>query len=192
VKSELRRKLEVLAALAEADLRNRYGRGRLRFFKWLLDPFALVGVFLLLVTFVLHRPGEAPGLSLACAVVPFQLLMMSISNAMSAVNLRRSIVLNMTFDRALIPVSSVLTETIAFGASIVLVVLMMGVYGVVPTAAVAWLPLVVVANVALAAGFAYPASLFGLWFRELRPFGISAVRTDVLPTGVDRLGRDVL
>ena len=144
------------------------------------------------LTFVLHRPGEAPGLSLACAVVPFQLLMMSISNAMSAVNLRRSIVLNMTFDRALIPVSSVLTETIAFGASIVLVVLMMGVYGVVPTAAVAWLPLVVVANVALAAGFAYPASLFGLWFRELRPFGISAVRTDVLPTGVDRLGRDVL
>ena len=28
----------------------------------------------------------------------------------------------------------------------------------------------------LAAGFAYPASLFGLWFWEIRPFGISLVR----------------
>ena len=28
----------------------------------------------------------------------------------------------------------------------------------------------------LAAGFAYPASLFGLWFWEARPFGVSLVR----------------
>jgi len=169
--------VDVLRALTEADLRGRYGRGRWRLVKWLVDPFALVGVYLVLVVFVLDRPGEAPGLSLACAVVPFQLLMMSVVNGMSAVDQRRSIVLNMAFRRSLIPISSVLTESVAFAASLGLLVLMMGVYTVTPTVALLWLPVVVGVNVAVGVALAYPASLVGLWFRDLRPFAISVVRT---------------
>jgi lipopolysaccharide transport system permease protein len=82
----------------------------------------------------------------------------------------------MSFRRTLIPLSSVLTEAVAFGASLLLIVLMMAVYGVSPTLAVAWLPLVLVINLALAAGFAYPGSLFAIWFRELKPFALSFVR----------------
>jgi hypothetical protein len=40
----LRRRAELLLALTESDLRARYGRGGVRLLKWLLDPFALVGV----------------------------------------------------------------------------------------------------------------------------------------------------
>jgi lipopolysaccharide transport system permease protein len=145
--------------------------------KWLVDPFALVGVYLLLVTFVLERTGRAPGLSLACAVVPFQLVMMTVVNALQAVALRQSIILNMDFRRGLIPVSSTLTETVAFAASLLLVALMMGVYGVAPTAALVWLPAVLAVNVFFAVACAYVASLFGLWFPDLRPFAISFVRT---------------
>src|SRR5215211_8854929 len=81
-------KIEVLRALIESDLRSRYGRGPWRFIRWLLEPFALVGVYLILVTFVLDRPGEDVGLSLACAVVPFQLVMLTIANAMTALDAR--------------------------------------------------------------------------------------------------------
>ena len=77
----------------------RYGRGRLRAVQWLLDPYAVTGVYLVLVTLVLDRPGEAPGLSLACAVIPFQLFTMTIVNAEWRVAARRSIVLNMGFNR---------------------------------------------------------------------------------------------
>jgi lipopolysaccharide transport system permease protein len=171
------RRFDVLVALTVADLRVRYGRGPWRLLKWLLDPFALVGVFLVLVTVVLDRPGHAPGLSLACAVVPFQLTVMTVVNAMGAVALRRSIVLNMGFDRLLIPVSAACTEFVAFAASAVLLVGMMAIYGVAPTLAVLWLPVVVAVTVLVAAAFAFAASLFGLWFPELRPFGLSFVRT---------------
>ena len=171
-----RRSWEVLAALIASDLRARYGRGRFRLLKWLLDPFALVGVYLLLVTFVLDRPGEAPGLSLACAVIPFQLVMMSVTNGIGAVRLRRSILLNTSFPGAMIPLSGALTEAVAFAASISLPVLMMIVYDIQPTAAVLWLPVVLVVNLLLAIAAAYAASLLGLWFRELRPFMISFVR----------------
>jgi lipopolysaccharide transport system permease protein len=173
----LGRTADVLFALTRADVRVRYGRGRFRLIKWLVDPFALVGVYLLLVTFVLGRPGEAPGLSLTCAVVPFQLLMMSVANALSAIEHRRQIVLNMAFRRSLIPISSVLTESVAFGASLTLFVLMMAVYAVPPTLALLWLPVVLAVNVVVGIAFAYPASLVGLWFPDLRQFAISVVRT---------------
>lgn len=173
----LRGRLELLLALTESDLRIRYGRGRVRLLKWLLDPFALVGVYLLLVSVVLDRPGSAPGLSLACAVVPFQLLMMSVVNAMAAVDLRRSIILNMGFERTLIPASGVLTETVAFAASFLLLVLMLVVYRVAPTLALVWLPVVIAINLLLAIAVAYAFSLVGIWFSDLRQFAVSFVRT---------------
>ena len=60
-------------------MRIRYGRGRVRFLKWVLDPIAALGVYLLLVALVLDRGGDAIGLSLACAIVPFQLMITSVA-----------------------------------------------------------------------------------------------------------------
>ena len=133
------RRVDTIIALTASDLRARYGRGRVRVVKWLLDPFFAVGVYLVLVTVVLDRPGEAPGLSIACAVVPFQLVITSITNGIGTIQVRRSILLNMSFDRMLLPLPSVLTETIALGSSLALLVLML-VDGVAPTVAVLWMP----------------------------------------------------
>jgi homopolymeric O-antigen transport system permease protein len=173
----LARHYDVLASLTVSDLRARYGRGRLPFLKWLLDPFAVVGIYLVLVTFVLDRPGDSPGLSIACAVVPFQLAMLAVVNGMNAINIRRAIILNMAFPRGLIPVSSVLTDAAVFAAGLLLPMLMMAVYAVAPTPAIAWLPVVVLLNLILAVSWAYPAGLIGLWFPDLRPFIFSFVRT---------------
>jgi lipopolysaccharide transport system permease protein len=172
----LRPAIDVLIALTISDLKVRYGRGRWRLVKWIADPFALVGVYLALVTLVLERPGAAPGLSLACAVIPFQLFTTTIVNAMSAVAARRSIVLNMGFNRTLLPLSGALTETIAFGASLFLLALMMGVYGVAPTLSILWLPLVIAVTLLFAIGVAYPAALVGIWMPEIGTFVMSFVR----------------
>jgi ABC-type polysaccharide/polyol phosphate export permease len=172
----VRRWIDVLLALTVADSRARYGRGPLRMVKWLLDPFALLGVYLVLVAFVLDRPGFAPGLSLACAIVPFQLVMSTVVNSMNAITMRGSIILNMQFQRTLIPISSTLTEAVGFAASFSMFVFMMATYSVAPKPAILWLPVVVAVTVVFAVAIAYPATLFGLWFRELRPFAISSVR----------------
>jgi lipopolysaccharide transport system permease protein len=174
--ASLRRTTDLLRALTEADLRFRYGRGSGRFLRWVLEPFALVGVYLLFVTFLLDRPGDAPGLSLACAVVPFQFVILTVANALEAIYVRRPILLNMRFERKLIPLSSTLTEASAFSASFLLIPVMMAVYHVAPTAAIGWLPLVLLVNVYLAGAGAYAASLLGLWLVELKPFLMSFVR----------------
>jgi homopolymeric O-antigen transport system permease protein len=171
-----RRTRDVLGALVRSDILIRYGRGRIRLVKWLADPIAALGIYLLLIGVVLDRSGTAVGLSLACAIIPFQLVMMSVTNALQAVALRGSIILNMRFPRTLIPVSSVTTESVVLTASLPLLPLMMLVYGVAPTAAILWLPVVAVVTIAFALSLAYPAALIGTWYPEMMPFGVSLVR----------------
>jgi lipopolysaccharide transport system permease protein len=173
----VRRAAEVLAALGAADLKLRYGRGRASTVKWLLDPVAATGVYLILVQYVLNRPGGAWALSIACAVFPFQLLMMTIINALGSVRLRQSIISNMSFPRMLLPISSALTESVAFIGTLPVFAVMMYLYGVEPQASAVWVPLLVVVTMACAAAVAYPAALIGLWFREMHNFVVSGVRT---------------
>ena len=169
--------LDILIALSTADLRVRYGRGGFRLVKWLIDPFLLVGVYLVLVTLVLDRPGEAPGLSVACAVIPFQLVLLSAFSAIASVHGRQNIILNMGFNRMLIPVASVVTETIAFGAGFLLLVMMLAIYSIGPTVALFWLPVVLLVCIAFAVSLAYPISLFGIWLPQLRSLAGSVIRT---------------
>ena len=171
------RRLDLLIALSSSDLRARYGRGSWKSLKWLLDPFFATGVYLILVTFVIAKPGAAPGLSIACATVPFQLIIASVVNGLGSVQLRHSIVLNTRFDRTLIPLAGVITETIAFGSALFLLAVMMAVYAIAPTVAILWLPLVIAVTVLFSVSLAYPASLMGLWYRDLNTFVISAMRT---------------
>ena len=83
-----------------------------------------------------------------------------------------------------------MTESIAFAASLTLLALMMAIYGVAPTTAVAWLPLVLLVTFVFALALAYPAALVGLWYQELNNFIISGVRTAFfLAAGVVALGQ---
>lgn len=172
----LRRRIDLLVSLSLADMRARYGRDPLRFLKWMLDSMALVGVYLILRTILLDRGGPAPGLSLACAVVPFHLMMMSVFNSMTTVRERRSIVLNVGFNRALLPASSACTEAIAFTGSLLLLFGLMAVYAVGPTVAILWLPAVIAVTVVFTLACAYPSSLFGMWFPEWQNIARSLVR----------------
>jgi lipopolysaccharide transport system permease protein len=167
---------DVLTVLAISDLRVRYGRGGMRAVKWFLDPFAALGVYLVLIAVVLDVGSGAPGLVLVCAVLPFQLVVMTVTNAMASVPNRASIIVNMAFPRMLLPLSSLATEGIAFTASLVMLPLMMVIYGVGPTPAILWLPVALALTVALAVALAYPSALFGIWWPELMPFALSFLR----------------
>jgi ABC-type polysaccharide/polyol phosphate export permease len=171
----LTRRLQILLALARSDLHIRYGRGRGQLIQWIVDPFALVGVYLLLRV-MFGAGGTAPGLSLACAVVPFQIILFSCISAMSAVSLREPILMNMDFNRMLIPPSSVVTESLAFAASFIMFPIAMIIYGVGPQLSLLWLPVIVAVALTLAMGAAWPAALIGLWFPAVRTLAAQGLR----------------
>jgi|SRR5688500_7437671 ABC-type polysaccharide/polyol phosphate export permease len=173
--SSWRRRWQIVVALARSDLLIRYGRGRWQIVNWFLGPFFLVGVYVLLRT-ILDRSGEAVGLSIACAVVPFQIVILSSASAMKCVSLREPVLLNRRFDRMLLPPSAVLTESLAFAASFVMFPIMMALYWVGPTAALLWLPVVVGATFVLALGAAWPSALLGVWAPNLQALANQALR----------------
>jgi homopolymeric O-antigen transport system permease protein len=172
----LRAQWDVLITLARADLQDRYGRGPPRVVKWLLDPYAICGVYLVFVAFIVDRGSEAPGLTVACAVVPFQIFILTALAAMRVVHERRSLIANLGFRRDLLPAALTLTETLGFAASLSLLAVMMAIYGIAPTTAALWLVPTIAVNVLFAFAFSYPATLFGVWFRHLVPFAVSALR----------------
>jgi ABC-type polysaccharide/polyol phosphate export permease len=176
-RASLRQTWDVLVALTRSDIRIRYGRGPLRRLKWIADPIAALGVYVLLIAFVIDNEGRAAGLSVACAVVPFQLVMMTVVNALRAVDLRKGIIGNMSFQRSLIPVSCAMTESVGFLGCLFLLPLTMVVHQVAPTPAALLLPVMIAVTFVLAVALAYPATLLGIWMPEVSPFAISAVRT---------------
>lgn len=168
--------LDQLSVLTSSDLRSRYGRSGWRLVKWLIDPFALVGVYLLLVTFIFYRAPHAIGLSLACSIIPFQLMTMTVTSSLNAVRLRSSIIANMSFRRILLPISTALTEALGFAASLVLLGMMMVIYGVAPSISILWLPVVLADTMILGIAVAYPTTLIGIWAPDLTGLMLSAVR----------------
>lgn len=172
----LRASWDVLFTLAIADLQDRYGRGAVRVIKWLIDPYAVCGVYLVFVAFIVDRGGEAPGLSVACAVVPYQIFILTTLAALRGVVDRRSLILNLGFRRELLPAALTVTETLGFAASLSLLALMMAAYAIAPTAAIVWLIPTIAVNVFFALACSYPAMLFGIWFRSLLPFALSTLR----------------
>jgi lipopolysaccharide transport system permease protein len=172
----VRRHAELLVTLAESDLRVRFGRGRWQLVKWLVDPVALIGVYLVFVAVLLDRGGEAPALSVALAVVPFQLIMRAVANGLTALPLRASIVRNMAFPGMVAPAAGLLTELAGFVACLPIVGALMAVYGIGPDAAIVWLPVVLSVTVLLALAGSYAAALVALWATDLKSFLLAAVR----------------
>jgi ABC-type polysaccharide/polyol phosphate export permease len=76
----------------------------------------------------------------------------------------------------LIPVSSVVTESVAFLATLTLLPMMMVAYEVEPTVGLLWLPVAIAVTLILALALACPCTLFGIWFPELQTFTISVAR----------------
>ena len=172
----VRARWEVLLTLAMAQLKDRFGRGRWQLLKWLLDPWAATGVYMVFVAFIVDRGSGNEGMIVACAVIPFQLFLAAILSGLSVVRDRGSLIQNLAFPRELLPAAVTVTEGVGFAASLTLLPVMMVIYGVGPTVALAWLPVVLALNLVLALAGAYIATLFGAWYRELTSFVISAVR----------------
>jgi lipopolysaccharide transport system permease protein len=172
--------VDQLFVLTASDLRARYGRGGWQLIKWLIDPFALVGVYMLMVTFIFYRRPPAAALSLGCSIIPFQLMTMTVTNSLGAVQLRAPILGNMRFSRILLPISTTLTETLGFAASLVLLAMLMAVYGQAPTMHLLWLIPALTVTVILGIAVAYPTTLIGVWAPDIRGVMLSFVRATYL------------
>lgn len=153
---------ELLYFLVWRDLKSRYKQTSLGVAWAILQPFLTMVVFSIFFGRLAGVPSDGlpyPVFTFA-ALLPWQLFAYALTESGNSLVTNQELVTKVYFPRLLIPLSTVLGGVVDFGIAFIVLIAMMAYYGLVPTVAVVFLPLLV----ALAC---MTALAVGLWLAAL-------------------------
>lgn len=166
---ELWERRALVRVLAGRELKSSYEMNIVGFAWWLLEPLSLTLVYVIIVDFIFKSGvrGVSYPLFVLIALLPYKWLASSLIGAMGTVRANASLVTDVYFPRALLPVVEIVTGLAHFGVGLLVVPIFMVVYRVGPTWHLAFLPLVMAVHFLFILGLAYPMSVWGLTYRNL-------------------------
>ena len=144
------------------DIKVRYKQTFLGGTWAVLQPFLLMVVFAVFLGRLGHLPsnGKPYPIFAYAALVPWTLFASGLTGASESLVSNAALVSKIYFPRLLMPIAAVLSPLVDFAIALSLLFLMMLAYGVAPTAAILWLPLLLV--LAIMAAFSV-----GVWIAAL-------------------------
>ncbi len=153
---------ELLYFLAWRDVKVRYRQATLGVAWVILQPILTVTLFTILFGRLLKAPSEGVpyAVFVFAALLPWQLFATALNQSGNSLVVNQQLITKVYFPRILLPVASVLAGLIDFGVAFLVLLVLLFYYGIVPSAAVALLPLFLLA--ALGTGLAA-----GLWLSAL-------------------------
>ena len=166
---ELWQRRGLVRVLAARELKSSYEMNVVGFAWWLLEPLSMTAVYYVLVNILRHSTSKDPTqfLSILISLLSFKWFTQSIIGSMGVVRANSSLVTDVYFPRALLPVTELVTGLAHFGVGLLTVPLFMLFVHVGPSLALVWLPVVMAAQFLFMLGLAYPLSVWGLTYRNL-------------------------
>ena len=170
---------ELLYFLTWRDIKVRYKQTILGAAWAIIQPFFTMVVFSLFFGRLARMPSDDipyPLFSYA-ALVPWTFFANGLSNSSSSLVGSANLLRKVYFPRLVIPISAVMAGGLDFVLAFVVLVGMMLFYGIVPTAAIAWLPLLLVLALVTALGVGLWLTAMNVQFRDVRyavPFLVQA------------------
>jgi len=161
---------ELLYFLVWRDVKVRYKQTALGIAWSVLQPFMTMVVFTIFFGRLAKVPSDGvpyPLFSLA-AIVPWTYFATAASNGSSSLVGNQHLIAKVYFPRVLVPLAAVLMPAVDLGVSFGMLVLLMAWYHVVPTAAIAALPLYVVLGVLTAFAVTLWTSALSVRYRDAR------------------------
>jgi lipopolysaccharide transport system permease protein len=134
---------------------------------WLIDPFLLVGVYVLVVHVILHRGGEDYPVFVSAAVLPWKWFSSAIQQSIGVTVGKESLMKRVAFPRAVLPISSVLAGTVHFGFGLIVLLAFAIPFGISPHPIVLLVVAVVLIQFVLTLGIALFASALNIFFRDV-------------------------
>src|SRR3984893_16881084 len=134
---------ELLFFLIWRDVKVRYKQTALGAAWAILQPVMTMVVFSVFFGKLAKMPSDGipyPVFAFA-ALLPWQLFAFALSESSNSLVSSQNLITKVYFPRLVIPIASVLAGLVDFGIAFLVLLALMLYYGIVPTAAVVWLPL---------------------------------------------------
>jgi len=161
---------ELLYFFVWRDLKVRYKQTVLGAAWAIIQPFFLMVVFSLFFGRLAGVPSDGIPypVFVYCALLPWQLFAHALSESSNSLVANERLLTKVYFPRLLIPTSSVLGGLVDFAVAFVILLLMMGWYGIRPTWAIVTLPGFVLLAMASALGVGLWLSALNVRYRDVR------------------------
>jgi len=161
---------ELLYFLIWRDVKVRYKQTVLGATWAILQPFTTMVVFSLFFGKLGRIPSEGLPYPIFCftALVPWTFFSSGLSQGANSLVGSQSLITRVYFPRLVIPIASVLSGVVDFALAFLVLFGMMLFYGIVPTANVVWLPLLLLLALVSALGVSMWLSALNVQFRDIR------------------------
>jgi len=159
---------ELLAVMAWKQIIVRYKQSYLGIVWAVLKPVTLMLVFTLLNSFVAINTSAIPYPVLAfTALLPWVFFQESISEGVSSVVSNAQLIRKIYFPREVFPLAGVVTKVVEFAISVVVLALLMLYFGVVTSATVLWVPLLLVYTILASLAVAFMGAALNVFYRDV-------------------------
>jgi ABC-type polysaccharide/polyol phosphate export permease len=154
------------------DIRIRYKQAALGLLWALFTPalVVLAGVMVRLAAGAVGvgRPGHEALAAIAVKSVPWSFFAGAVSFATASLSTNGTLLTKVRFPREVLPISAVLAHLVDLGAGLLAVAVMLLAFGIVPTFAVLWVPVLLALLVMFATAAALALSCLNLFFRDVK------------------------
>jgi ABC-type polysaccharide/polyol phosphate export permease len=171
----------LIRVLASRNLKSSYELNIVGFLWWLVEPLSLTFVYYVLISALQSSGGCNAGLTangMPCgplrllfvisAVLPFKWLTSSVMGSMSVVRANATLVTDVYFPRALLPITEIVVGLAHFLVGLLVIPLFIL---IIPGAhfypSLIWMPVIMAVQFVLILGLAYPMCVWGLYYRNL-------------------------
>ena len=160
---------ELIYFLTWRDIKVRYKQTAIGVAWAVLQPLAMMLVFTLFFGRLAKVPSEGVPYPLFAysALLPWQLFSRTISESTNSLVTDQRLITRVYFPRIIVPLATTLAALVDFAISVVLLVILMLIYGVSPTATVVWLPLFVLLMLITALGVGFWLSALNVEYRDV-------------------------
>lgn len=160
---------ELLVQMTKRDLLLRYKQTVMGFGWAIFMPVLNTVIFSIIFTRVakVETPVPYPIFSY-CGLVTWNFFAGSLRFAVNSLTSNTSLVSKVFFPREILPFSALLVGLVDFAIGAVILIPMMIYYGIVPTSALLFLPVVLVVHIAFTAGVALLLAMANLFYRDVK------------------------
>ena len=159
---------ELIAVLAWKNITLRYKQAYLGIAWAVLKPITLVAIFTIVRSFIGIDSGNVPYPILTfAALMPWILFQESASEGVNSVVGNANLIRKIYFPREVFPLTSVVTKTVEFGISLVILIALMAWYHFAPTVHVFWLPLLLLYTLLAALVVAFAGAALNVYYRDV-------------------------